>query len=155
MHHWCRWHWWQMEKKYFNHKSFNYFVWTPLGSRVNLWIHFAFKFTLRSQQPDIVPYLPSVLLISVANLAPVTLIPVVHLGLEISPRIFKKIWNSPKEILWGWGETDSWKKTRGKQSRDTVPLSSKLLKKEREGLRRGGGSGRLRQESGGRRNSCN
>jgi hypothetical protein len=40
--------------KIFNHKSFNYFVWTPLGRRVNLYI-FAFKFTLRSQQPDIVP----------------------------------------------------------------------------------------------------
>jgi hypothetical protein len=26
---------WQMEK-IFNQKSFNYFIWTPLGSRVNL-----------------------------------------------------------------------------------------------------------------------
>ncbi len=40
--------------KIFNHKRFNYFVWTSLGRRVNLYI-FAFKFTLRSQQPDIVP----------------------------------------------------------------------------------------------------
>ena len=30
--------------------------------------------------------------------------------LRISPRIFKKIWNGPNGILWGWGETDSWKK---------------------------------------------
>jgi hypothetical protein len=44
-------------QKIFNHKSFNYFVWTPLGSRVNLYCRyiFVFKFTLRSQQPDIVP----------------------------------------------------------------------------------------------------
>ncbi len=35
VHHKCRWHRWQMEK-IFNHKSFNYFVWTPLGSRTNL-----------------------------------------------------------------------------------------------------------------------
>ncbi len=31
----CRWHRWQM-KKIFNQKSLNYFVWTPLSSRVNL-----------------------------------------------------------------------------------------------------------------------
>ncbi len=35
VHHWCHWHRWQKEI-IFNHKSFNYFVWTPLGSRVNL-----------------------------------------------------------------------------------------------------------------------
>ncbi len=35
VHYQCRWHRWQMEK-IFNHKSFNHFVWTPLGSRVNL-----------------------------------------------------------------------------------------------------------------------
>jgi hypothetical protein len=34
--------------------------------------------------------------------------------LRISPLIFKKIWNGPIGILWGWGETDSWKKTRSK-----------------------------------------
>jgi hypothetical protein len=32
------------------------------------------------------------------------LIPVVHLGLRISPRIFEKIQNGPNVILWGWGE---------------------------------------------------
>jgi hypothetical protein len=42
-------------EKIFNHKSFYYLVWTPLGSRVNLKYIFAFKFTLRSQQPNIVP----------------------------------------------------------------------------------------------------
>ncbi len=51
VHHRCHWHRWQMEK-IFNHKSFNNLVWTPLGSRVNI---FAFMFTLRSQQPDIGP----------------------------------------------------------------------------------------------------
>jgi hypothetical protein len=44
------------------------------------------------------------------NLPPVSLIPVVHLGLRISPRIFKEIWNCLNGILWGWGDTDSWKK---------------------------------------------
>jgi hypothetical protein len=38
---------------------------------------------------------------------PVSLILVVHLDLQISPRIFQKILNSPNGILWGWGETDS------------------------------------------------
>jgi hypothetical protein len=42
-------------QKIFNHKSFNYLVWTPLVSIVNLRNIFAFKFTLRSQQPDVVP----------------------------------------------------------------------------------------------------
>jgi hypothetical protein len=41
-------------QKIFNHKSYNCLVWTPLGSIVKRNI-FAFKFTLRSQQPDIVP----------------------------------------------------------------------------------------------------
>jgi hypothetical protein len=41
-------------QKIFIHKSFNYLVWTPLGSIVNLYRNiFAFQFTLRSQQPDI------------------------------------------------------------------------------------------------------
>jgi hypothetical protein len=43
----------------------------------------------------------------VANLPPVSLIPVVHLDLRISPRIFEKIRNDPNGILWGWGQTDS------------------------------------------------
>jgi hypothetical protein len=51
--------------------------------------------------------LPLVSLIPAAKLPSVSLIPVVHLGLRISPRIFEKIRNSPKGILWGWGETDS------------------------------------------------
>jgi hypothetical protein len=50
----------------------------------------------------------------VANLPPVALIPVVHLYLRISPRIFEKIRNAPYGILWGWGETDSWKKPEAK-----------------------------------------
>jgi hypothetical protein len=46
-------------------------------------------------------------LIPVANLPPVSLIPVVHLDSRISPRIFEKISNGLNGILWGWGETDS------------------------------------------------
>ncbi len=41
------------------------------------------------------------------NLPPVSLTPVVHLDLRISPRIFEKNRNGPNGILWGWGETDS------------------------------------------------
>jgi hypothetical protein len=163
--HRCQWHRWKMQK-IFNHKSFNYLVWTPLGSIVNL------QFTLRYQQPDIVPIichrchwhrwqicrrcrwyrwqiatgviatggkfatginntsetgrnlppvsliaaekLPPVSLTPVANLPLVSLIPVVHLYLRISPRIFEKIRNGPNGILWGWEETDSWKKPEAK-----------------------------------------
>jgi hypothetical protein len=49
-----RWHRWQMEK-IFNHESFNYFVWKPWEVKLAHRYIFAFKFTLRSQQPDIVP----------------------------------------------------------------------------------------------------
>jgi hypothetical protein len=42
-----------------------------------------------------------------AFLPPVSLIPVVHLDLQISPQIFEKILKGPNGILWGWGETDS------------------------------------------------
>ncbi len=47
----------------------------------------------------------------------------VHLYLRISPRIFETIRNGPNGILCGWAETDSWKKTRSKKSRDSLPLS--------------------------------
>ncbi len=38
VHHWWRWHRWQMEK-IFNQKNFNYFVGVPLGCRVNIQIN--------------------------------------------------------------------------------------------------------------------
>jgi hypothetical protein len=44
----------------------------------------------------------------------VSLIPVVHLDLRLSPRIFEKIRNGPNAILWGGGETDSSKKPEAK-----------------------------------------
>jgi hypothetical protein len=42
-------------EKIFNHKSFNDFVWTPLGVELIYRYIFAFNFTLMSQQPDIAP----------------------------------------------------------------------------------------------------
>ncbi len=48
--------------------------------------------------------------------------PVANLDPRISQRIFEKIRNGPNGILWGWGETDWWKKPEAKKSRDTVPL---------------------------------
>jgi hypothetical protein len=39
-------------EKIFKQKNFNNFVWAPLGSRVNIYKIFAFKFTLRCLQPD-------------------------------------------------------------------------------------------------------
>ncbi len=114
VHHGYRWHRWQMEK-IFNHKNFNCFVWKPLESRVNLPIHFCLQVHFKvSAAWYWSHYLPPVSLTQVANLLPVSLIPVVHLDLRISPRIFEKIWNSPNGILWGWGETDSWKKPEAK-----------------------------------------
>jgi hypothetical protein len=48
-----------------------------------------------------------VLLTPVANLPPVSLTPVVHLDLRISPRIFEEIRNYPYVITRGLGEGDS------------------------------------------------
>jgi hypothetical protein len=70
--------------------------------------------------------LPPVSLIPAAILPPVSLtpvIPVVHLDLRLSPRIFEKIRNGPNAILWGWGETDSSKKPEAK---NLVTLSLKI-----------------------------
>jgi hypothetical protein len=50
----------------------------------------------------------------VANLPPVSLTPVVHLELRISPRIFEKIRNVPNVIIRGLGEGNSWKKPEAK-----------------------------------------
>ncbi len=49
-----------------------------------------------------------------SHLPPVSLTPVVNLELRISPRIFQKIRKGPNGILWGWGETDWWKKPEAK-----------------------------------------
>ncbi len=67
---------------------------------------------------------PSVPVAPAPNLPPVSLIPVVHLHLRISPQIFEIFWNDPNVIFGGLGEDDSWKKTWSKKSRDTVPLRS-------------------------------
>jgi hypothetical protein len=45
--------------------------------------------------------------------------PVVHLDLQIYPRIFEKIRNDPNTIIRGFGEDDS---RKSKKSRDTVTL---------------------------------
>ncbi len=48
------------------------------------------------------------------HLPPVSLTPVANLELRISPRIFKKILNSPNGIIRGLGETGSRKKPEAK-----------------------------------------
>jgi hypothetical protein len=62
-------------EKIFNQKNFNNFIWSPLGSRENM-----------------------------ANLPPVSLTPVVHLEVRISPRIFEKIRNDPDVFIKSWGK---------------------------------------------------
>ncbi len=85
------------------------FFLTPLGSRFNKHINnfFYFKFISRCHHSDIVP----------TNYLPLEwLIPVVHLGLRISPRIFKKYLKWPTLIFRGLGEDDSWKNLKQKIS---------------------------------------
>ncbi len=67
--HRCQRHRWQMQK-IFNRKSFNYLVWTPLGSKVNLYKHFCLQVHFKvSAAWYCSHYLPPV-----ANLPPVSLI---------------------------------------------------------------------------------
>jgi hypothetical protein len=81
------------EKK--NLKNFNNFVGTPLDIRVNIYIHFCLKFTLRYPQPDIslvdtAGNLPPVLLTPSANLPPVLLTPVANLP-PVSTTLLKRV----------------------------------------------------------------
>jgi hypothetical protein len=103
VHHRCRWHRWQMAN-IFKQKNFNYFVWTPLGSRVNININFCLQVHCKMSAAWYCSH----------YLRPVSLIPAVHLDFRISPRIFEKIRNGPNGILWGWG--DSSKKQKQKIS---------------------------------------
>ncbi len=59
-----------------------------------------------------------------SHLPLVSTTPVVNLELRISPRFFERIWNGPYGILWGWGETDWWKKPEAK---NLVPLSTYIF----------------------------
>jgi hypothetical protein len=66
-----------------------------------------------------VAILPPLSLTPEANFPPVSLIPVMHLDLWISPQIFKKIRNGLDGIL----KKLIHEKTRSKKSRDTIPLT--------------------------------
>ncbi len=108
--------------KIFNQKkNLNYFVWTPLGSRINIYINFCLQFHLKVCAVwYCFHYLPQV---SVAKLSPVLLIPV---AIRHRCRWHRRqIRNGPNGILGGWGETDSWKNKK-QESRDTVPLTRGL-----------------------------
>ncbi len=72
VHHRCPWHWWQLEK-ILDKKNFNYFVWTPLGSRVNIYINFCLQVHFKvSAAWYYCHYLPPMSLTPVANLPPVS-----------------------------------------------------------------------------------
>ncbi len=73
--HRCQQHWWQMEK-IFNQNNFNNFVWSPLGSRGNLYIKFCLQVHFQvSAAWYCSHYLPPVSITPVANLQPVSFIP--------------------------------------------------------------------------------
>ncbi len=66
------------------------------------------------------------------HLPPVSLIPVVHLDSRISPRIFE---NGLNGILWGGGETDSWKKPDAKNHVTLSLLKAVILYRIKKGVR--------------------
>ncbi len=68
--------------------------------------------------------MPPMLLTPGTNLPPVSLIPVVHLDLQISPRMLSKKFEM---VLMGYSVAGGkliHEKTRSKKSRDTVPLTA-------------------------------
>jgi hypothetical protein len=68
-------------EKIFNQKNFNNFVWSPVGSRGNIYI-FAFKFKFGKFASGVVDTggnLPPAWLTPAANLSPVSLTPVANL----------------------------------------------------------------------------
>ncbi len=74
--HRCQRHQWQIEKT-FKQKNFNNFVWTHLGSRVNIYINFCLQVHFKvSTAWYCCQYLPPVSTTPAANLPPVSLIPV-------------------------------------------------------------------------------
>ncbi len=122
--HRCQRHRWQMEK-IFNQKNFNNFVWSPLGSRGNIYINFCLQVHFQlSAAWYCSHYLPPVSMTPVANLLPVSLTPVVQLDLQISPRIFEKIEIILMLLSGAWGKLIH-EKNQKQKSRDTVPLNRK------------------------------
>jgi hypothetical protein len=75
VHHRCQRHRWQMEK-IFNEKNFNYLVWTPLSSRVNIFIIFCLQVHFKESAAWYCFHISLVLLTPVANFPTVALIPV-------------------------------------------------------------------------------
>ncbi len=119
-------------EKTFKQKNFNNFIWTPLGSRVNIYINFCLQVPFMvSAAWYCCHYFPPATLTPVANLPPVstTLAKMVEkichrcrwyrwctLTREYLRKFSKKIWNGLNGILWGWGETDAWKNQKQKIS---------------------------------------
>ncbi len=119
VHHRCRWHWWQMEK-IFNHKSFKYLFGHLWEVELTYRFIFAFKFTLRSQQPDIVPIIGHRChwhRCRWYRCAPLTC------------KYLRKFLKNSKQSFWdtlGLGGNWFMKKNRSKKSRDNVPLLLRL-----------------------------
>ncbi len=128
--HRCQRHQWQMEK-IFNQKNFNNFVWSPLGSRGNIYKNFCLQVHFQVSAAWYCSlYLPPVLLTPVANLPQVSSTPGVHLDLRIFPRIFEKM------LLSGaWGKVIHEKNLKQKISWH-CPFKLRLLRcVARSGLR--------------------
>jgi hypothetical protein len=125
-------------EKTFKLKNFNNFVWTPLGSRVNIYVNFCLQVHFKvSAAWYCCHYLPPASLTPVANLPPVstTLAKMVEKfatsvvdtgGAPWLANISANFRKNSKRFYWdtlGLGGNWFMKKTWSKKSRDTVPLS--------------------------------
>jgi hypothetical protein len=111
-----------------NQKSFNYFVWTPLGSRLNISVNFFLQVHFRCQQSDTVLFplfatgvidngvkfaariigtdgkFAAVINNTSGTSGKVSLLPVVPLDLSMSQRIFKKFEMTLILFSGAWGK---------------------------------------------------
>jgi hypothetical protein len=96
-------------EKIFNQKIFNNFIWSPLGSRGNIYFFSGVCSLLLFQLfatgvNDTGGKFAAGVVDTGGNLPLVSTTPVVHLDLPISPRIFEKFQNDPNVIIRGLGE---------------------------------------------------
>ncbi len=102
-------------RKNLQSENFTNFVWTPLGSKVNIVTNFCLQVHLKvSAACYCSHYLPPVSTTPVANLPPVSSTPEVHLDLQISMRIFVKFEMTMMLFSGAWGKVIHEKKLEAK-----------------------------------------
>ncbi len=115
VHYRYQWHQWQICHRYWQ-------SWQIVGKKSGCW---DLRVNLKAKICKLI--IKTFMIEDYFHLPLVSMTPVVHIELRISPPIFEKIRNGPNSILRGLGETDSWKNHKSKISWDRPfkPTASK------------------------------